>query len=309
MSLQVRLVRPWGDWELSVGRARFSTTLGPDEADALLCEWAPTEELLSFDGPSAWYTCEPRTNPRIGVLSHPDQERFLARLRPEQMLHQAHEDLRYRVPHVTHRVEPVPMTFGDGPRRPRAATIVSNYGGPLSNRGPDIRLRNRFATAAGLDLYGRRSKWRHYRTGRWSLPRLPSSYSGEAEGSWGEPRKVEILSRYHTAVCLENTCEPYYFSEKMVDAALGGCVPVYRAHPTVRDGILREACWVDPADFEMDVDATLEHALSLDRVEVDAQNRVWLESEAVLASREDRVFARIADALRAQADAAAGGTL
>ena len=77
--------------------------------------------------------------------------------------------------------------------------------------------------------------------------------------------KVGLFSRYHAAICLENTLEPYYFTEKFVDGVRAGCVPVYRAHPTVRDGVLRGARWVDPTDFGLSAKRTLEFALSLDR--------------------------------------------
>ena len=294
--MRIRLVRPFGPLTVEADGATFSTELRAEDADALLCEWRPTEELLSFDGPSAWYTCEPRTNPKIGVQSHPDQRRFLGILRPEQLLHHAHEDPRWRVPHMTHAT-PDPARY-DGPRQRRAASVVSNFGGPIRNRGPDIRLRNAFVTAPGVDLFGRRNKWRHYRAGPLSPPRTPRSWKGEVEGDW--PDKLELLARYHAAVCLENTYEPWYLSEKLVDAARSGCVPIYRAHPTVRDGILAGARWVDPADFGLDPAATLEHALALDREEVAEQNHVWLGTEAVRRTSELAVWSTIAAALARQ---------
>ncbi len=296
MTLRVRLVRPFGPLDIETPQALFSTRIAAADADALLCEWAPTDELLSFDGPSAWYTAEPRTNRRIGVLAHPDQRRFLRLLRPEQMLHHAHADPRFRVPHMTHAS--AERTRHAGRREHAAAAVVSNYGGPVHNRGPGVRFRNDFVTAHGVALFGRRSKWRRYRRSWWSWPRLPSAFVSEIDGVWSD--KIELLAHYHTAVCLENTLEPFYFSEKLVDAVRAGCVPVYRAHPTVREGILRGASWVDPADFRLDAARTLEHALSLEREEIAARNFDWLGSEAVAETSQAGVWAKIAEALAAQ---------
>lgn len=296
MKLQVRLVRPFGPFELETDNARFSTAMSARDADALLCEWAPHNEMLTFDGPSAWYTAEARTNPRIGVLAHADQRRFLGLLRPEQMLHHAHEDPRFRVPHMTHgTAEP---TDREGSRVPAAATVVSNYGGPIRNRGPEVRLRNAFVTARGVHLYGRRSKWKHFRPHAWSWPREPASYRGEVDDVC--PDKIDLLAEYHVAICMENTCEPWYFSEKLVDGVRAGCVPIYHAHPTVRDGVLRGARWVDPADHGLDVDRTIAHALSMDREEIARTNFAWLESEGVRATSQERVWSKIADAVQHQ---------
>jgi hypothetical protein len=294
--VNVRVIRPFGPFEIDAGGARFSTAIEASDADALLCEWAPHPDLLTFGGPSAWFTAEPRTNPRIGVLAHADQRRFLTLLRPEQLLHHAHDDSRFRVPHMTHAT-PEPSGY-TGPREPVAATVVSNYGGPIRNRGPDILLRNAFATAPGVALFGRRTKWKHYRARGLSWPRLPRGFRGAVEDFTSE--KVDLLARFHTAICLENTCEPLYFSEKFVDGVRAGCVPVYRAHPTVRDGVLAGARWIDPRDHGLDVRRTLDAALSTDREAVAERNLAWLESETVRRTSERAVWSRMAEALRHQ---------
>lgn len=310
---RIRVTRPWpGSFEMETESARFSTELAPDEADALVCAWAPTEDLLAFPGPSAWYTAEPRTNLRMGVLRHREQRRFLRILEPFQMLHHAHEDPRYRIPHVTHSRA---LVGEEGPRHRtrRAVALVSNYGGSVHNRWPDIRLRNDFVTAEGVDLFGRRDKWKYYSARWFSWPRAPRSFRGGVEEAVesraldahagtgreydGYQGKISLMAQYHTAVCLENTCEPFYFTEKFVHAVLAGCVPVYRAHPTVRDGVLEGAAWVDPGDFGLDSSRSLAHALSLDRGEVAGVNHRWLASDAVRATEMAAVWNRIAEAL------------
>jgi len=232
----------------------------------------------------------------MGVLRQTDQRRSIRRLSPEQLLHHAHPDVRYRVPHVTHTEDSVCQ--GDPPREACACAVVSNYGGPIRNRWPDIDLRNEFVTAAGVHLYGRRDKWKHYRP-RWnSLQRIPPPYQGELLPG---KAKLDILAGYQVAICLENTSEAGYFSEKFVDGVRAGCVPIYRAHPTVRDTVLRGATWVDPGDFDFDPKRTIAHALSLDREEVAAQNFAWFQTDAVRATHAERVWASIGSALCAQA--------
>lgn len=315
MKPTIRLVRPWGPRELDLPEAFLSTEIPADHADALVCEWAPSEELLRFSGPAAWYNCEPWTHPRMGIHAHPDQRAFLSRIEPHQLLHHAAEDASLRVPHVTHRVTGDERY--DGPRERAAAAVVSNAGGPPSNRWPDVELRNAFVTARGVRLFGRRGKWRWYRATRTSWPRTPSSYAGEVgEGmaahgvtvdrvgtnsldDWG---KIALFARHHAVICLENTCEPWYFTEKFVDAVRADCVPVYRAHPTVRDGALRGAAWVDPGDFDLDPTETIAYALTLDRAGVAERNRAWLENAAVRATSFDAVWSRIARLVLGRSD-------
>lgn len=291
--LRVRMERRAGPLELRTGGAVFSTDWTLDEADALLCEWAPTRSLVRFRGPRAWYCGEPIANPAICRGRWQRAWRWALRtLAPHEVLHFGNPDRRYALPPITHWTDLT--ATGDGERLPRAAAVVSNAGG-LRGGGPDVDLRNRFVTAPRVDLYGRRGGWRAFPV----VGRLPASYRGEVPGSWLGVEKVACLARYQVAVCLENTCAAHYFTEKFVDAVRAGCVPVYRAHPTVRDGILRGARWVDPQDFGLDPEATLAHALAQDRRAYAEPNAAWLAGEAVAATRGQAVFARIAGILAA----------
>jgi hypothetical protein len=125
-------------------------------------------------------------------------------------------------------------------------------------------------------------------------------------GNWGTVEKWTAVSRYHAAVCFENTQEPQYFTEKFVDAVAAGCVPVYRAHPTVRDGVLRGAAWIDPADHGDDVDATLDAALRADREAVAEQNARWLTSDGVQRTGMSAVYEQVATVLRSRAEGQRG---
>jgi hypothetical protein len=317
VTFRIRVLRPWGPLHRVIGDTEVSTDVPPADADALLCEWDVYDELFTFPGPAAWFSGEPRENPRMGVLAAPRWATAAMRLRPEQMLYPAHHDPRYRVPHPTHESAEVACVEVHGePRRHAVVALVSNAGGRERDRWPEIELRNRFATSPGVDLYGPEWLWQPFRTGRWPWRRKVLGYRGEPDvayvalgiGATAPPSphmnnsvKIGLFSRYHTALCLENSCEPQYFTEKFVDGVRAGCVPVYHAHPTVRDGILRGARWVDPADFGMSARRTLRHALSLDRREVAEQNREWLRTDAVRATSVERVWERIAGILRAQA--------
>jgi len=46
------------------------------------------------------------------------------------------------------------------------------------------------------------------------------------DGDWTN-RKFEILQDYHFNLCFENTIAPYYCTEKIWDAIIGGCLPIY----------------------------------------------------------------------------------
>ena len=126
-----------------------------------------------------------------------------------------------------------------------------------------------------------------------SRPAAPANYRGEIPGDWPEEQKRELLAGYKVAVCLENSYEPYYFTEKFVEAVCAGCVPVYRAHPTVAEGILRGAVWVDPSNFGHDRTATLEAALAQNAKAIREHNEQWLCSPAVAETHLSVIFARI----------------
>jgi hypothetical protein len=96
-------------------------------------------------------------------------------------------------------------------------------------------------------------------------------------------------------VCLENACAPYWFTEKFVNAARAGCVPVYYAHPTVRDTFLKGAKWIDPADFSFNVSATLQAAEECDAEAFRDQNHRWLQNGLLQTTEGYAVWSRIAD--------------
>jgi hypothetical protein len=296
MCFKIRLLDPWAPEQgrrLVVGEFDFWTEWSPERADGLLSKWRPDPELLEFSGPKVWYCCEPRSTSKLygseqwqGVIRH---------LRPDQMLHHQHPDSQYRVPHITHWGEI--GVDGRSDRKEKAVAVASNFGGPPRKRWKAMRRRVAFATHGLVDLYGRRESWEKFRRHLWSWRGLPNNYVGEIPGGWGVEEKLNRMAEYKVAVCLENTCEPNYFTEKFVDAVRAGCIPVYHPHPTVREGVLRGARWVGPEDYGWNVESTLRAALD---GEIDAYrsgNEEWLRGDAVRATSAREVYRRIGKVL------------
>lgn len=290
---KVRVISPWLK-ELRAGDTLFSASLPAAEADALLCDWAPSDELFAFPRRKAWYCCEPQR--QFAGLFGGQGEAVRAKLRPGEFLFHNHPDPRFRVPHVTH-IEP-PTVNRNADRLERAVAVVSNFGGAPFRRPFDLRLRNAFATHPDVDLYGRAS-WRRYRRGIFSFAGIPANHRGEIPGDWEESDKRNLMARYKVAVCLESAQEENYFTEKFVEAVQAGCIPVYRAHASVRAAFLQGARWIDPGDGAEGVDAVLRRALAGRREEYAEANAAWAATHPALAGTSvDRVFARIGACLR-----------
>lgn len=285
--LQVRVISPWLQ-ELETPEAFFSVKVSTQTADALLCDWNPDPELFTFPRRKAWYCCEPRDQFReLGGGKWPSTR---SRMAPGDFLYHGSPDAQLRVPHITHIENPTVNWNTD--RQERVVAVVSNHGGPPWKRHRGVSYRNRFATNSRVDLYGRKG-WMRYQAGWLNRPGAPKNYKGELPGDWPASIKRELMARYKVAICLENTIEPYYFTEKFVEAVCAGCVPVYRAHPTVAQTILRGARWVDPVNYGNDPEATIDAALSIDAEPVRQQNEQWLASEDIAATHVRNVFGAI----------------
>jgi hypothetical protein len=290
--LQVRVISPWFG-ELDTEEAFFSVNLPSEKADALLCDWAPSEELFTFPRRKAWYCCEPSC--QFNSLGGGTWPTIRDRLAPHEFLWHNHPEERYRVPHVTHHG---PLSINSNPDRiPRAIAIVSNHGGAPWRRHRDLALRSRLVTHPSVDLYGR-SGWRHYRRHWYSRPGFPANYRGEIPGDWDEHGKRELMARYQVAICLENMSEPNYFTEKFVEAVCAGCVPVYRAHETVGENFLKGASWIDSANFDDRTDVTIKRALDELIEPMVSANVIWLASDTIKRTNHRAVFETIARILK-----------
>jgi len=291
--MQVRLISPWTE-RIETELAVFSRDIRTDQADALLCEWAPAPELFTFPRRKAWYCCEPTCQFRgLGNGTWPS---IRARLANHEFLYHGHPNPRFRVPHITH-FEPLAMNHSRQ-RKQKAVAIVSNHGGNPLQAHPDIRYRNALITSPMVDLYGR-SGWRKYRRHWFSWPGFPQNYRGELPGDWPGAEKRRLMSEYKVCVCLENMNEPGYFTEKFVEAVQAGCIPVYRASDDIRDSVLKGATWFDPGDIRWPREQVLVRACEAELQEIQQTNQQWLLTSAVLAATHAKaVYSRIAEMLR-----------
>ena len=155
--LQVRLKSAWTE-RFETPRAVFSRDLPAQQADALLCEWAPDDELFSFRGRKAWYCCEPAC--QLQAMKNGLWLKTRDSLAAHEFLWHGHPEIRYRVPHITH-FETLTTSQNEA-RRNRAIAVVSNYGGNPWHAHRDILYRNALITSPLVDLYGR-SNWNRYR--------------------------------------------------------------------------------------------------------------------------------------------------
>ena len=292
--LQVRVVSPWFG-QLETDEVFFSSQLSQHEADALLCDWAPSEELFDFPRRKAWYCCEPQS--QFKTVGGSVWASVKTQLGAGEFLCHNHPDPAFRVPHVTH-FQNLAVRLGES-RAHRAIAVVSNQGGSPRTRHPGISYRNRFVTSSKVDLFGRES-WRQYRANLFSRAAAPSNYRGEIPGDWPATAKRDLLARYKVAVSLENMNEDNYFTEKFVEAVCAGCIPVYKPDAATADTVLANAFWVDPTAHGDDPDTVIEFALSLNLEAAQAQHAEWIVSNQWLAaSSHSAVFARIARILSA----------
>ena len=70
--------------------------------------------------------------------------------------------------------------------------------------------------------------------------------------------KRPVLSKYVFALAFENTRVPGYVTEKVVDAMIAGCVPVYRGAPDIADHV--------PAGAILDLSRYGKTAEAVDRI-------------------------------------------
>jgi hypothetical protein len=290
--LQVRLISPWTN-HVETETATFSRDITEAKADALLSEWAPSEELFTFRGRKAWYCCEPQCQFRgLQGGRWPD---IKARLGPHEFLYHGHPEEKFRVPHITH-FEDLRMNQ-NLQRRDRAIAIVSNHGGSPLRCHPDIRYRNGLITIPDVDLFGR-SSWRTYRRNWYSLAKAPKNYRGELPGDWSGVEKRNLMAEYKVCICLENMNEPGYFTEKFVEAVLAGCIPVYRATPELRETVLAGACWFDPTDPRWPGEKAILEALQANLRDIQKINQIWIEESTYLrATSMNTVFSKLGRSL------------
>ena len=279
----------WPDWER--GNVIFSPRVPLKEAAGLLAIYDPTEELLQFKGPKLWHTMEPMWHSHY--RRHPVGKKLVSALREDEWVYYANPVERYRVPVVTAR------SFSKTRQanfKERAVATVNYSGGCFWWMKRHTWLRNRMITCPLVDLYGSEPGWRQFSRFPYVWKKgLPSNFcGGKAPGAdLHDPLFLEFLSRFKVYVCLENSYEPYWFTEKLVNAVRCGCIPVYHAHPTVRETFLKDAVWIDPKDFAFNPRRTIEYALAQDIHRIRSINDAWLDSGILENTRQDRVNEKV----------------
>ena len=276
----------------------YSDAITLQEAHALLALYDPTEVLLRFRGPKVWYTYEPSWHTHY--RRHPVGRRLAKTLPASEWLHFANPDPEFRVPNITFSHE-LSRPRVKGFRRKGAVATVNYNGGRHWYLKPHIWLRNRMILEPRVDLFGRRSEWQKFRhfPAVWRQS-YPGNYCGETKLTHLQDAFCEFLSRYKVYVCLENSCEPCFFTEKFVNAARAGCIPVYHAHPTVAKRFLEGAKWIDPKDHAFSARRTLDCALAADVAEFQSANDAWLDSGVIDHTGFRGFFTRIHALLKAK---------
>jgi len=99
----------------------------------------------------------------------------------------------------------------------------------IGNMTPERqRCINALQRVIPCDLYGR----------AFSRP-IPDGYNN----------KLDILRKYRFHYCDENTAMPGYVTEKLVHAALAGCIPIYNSINASIPGIVNRSCFIDSNDL------------------------------------------------------------
>lgn len=271
---------------------RYSPRVSLDEADALLVLYDPSEELLLFDGPKLWFTIEPSWHYHFN--GHPTGRRLVKILDDSERAWYGNPNPDFRIPHPTHR-ELFAFSRDESPKS-AAVACINNYGGKAWFLKRQIRMRNKFVLNPLVELYGSPQAWANFR----QFPCFwrkghPVNYQGRRSPGKDHyaPAHLQLLSSYKVNVCLENSNEYLYFTEKFVNAAQAGCIPVYNAHSSVRETFLHGAKWVDPSDFDFSPEETIKYALAQDQNEYRDSNDRWLKSDALNPSDDREVLNKL----------------
>jgi hypothetical protein len=287
----------WGDF--TIDNVFYSPQLPLEKADGLIALYDPSEELLQFKGARLWFTIEPSWHQHFH--RHPVGRKLMQVLDNSEHAFYGNPDPKYRIPHPTFRG---PLTMPrDTACKPAAVASVTNFGGRTWFLKRHIWLRNRMILCPLVELFGRPESWAKFR----HFPRLwvqrpPSNFQGRSAlgKDHMDEEHIRFLSGYKVSVCLENCVETDYFTEKFVNAARAGCIPVYHAHPSVRKRFLAGAKWVDPADFGFSPQRTIEYALAQDQAEYRRANDAWLKSGVLEESDDHKAFPQLHKILKAK---------
>jgi len=98
-----------------------------------------------------------------------------------------------------------------------------------------------FSHKSYFDLYG--FYWDNFGKNKENFNFIKKCYRGKIED------KIEILRNYKFALCFENAVMEGYITEKIFDALMAGCVPIYYGAPDIKN-YLPENIFIDFRDFK-----------------------------------------------------------
>lgn len=191
--------------------------------------------------------------PRVlfsGEWAEPDMSRFDWALTMWQGRHERHRRLPYWAPHVrTNWGSLDALVRQEGEAAARSA-------GPLPGEFCAFVYRNPVA---------RRERFFELLS-RYKRVTAPGASMNNAPAIGGKVReKTEFLSRFKFVIAFENQSAPGYVTEKIADAFVAGCVPVYAGDAAVRTDF-DPSSFLDAGQFSCD-EALVERVIALDRDE------------------------------------------
>lgn len=279
------------------GRVLFSPDLPFDQVDGMLAYQKPHEALLTFRGPKAWYCIESTNHSafrRKGLWRE-----LRDRLSDQGFLHFSNPNQKFRVPHYTTGHDEHRLYYANDTKRENVAVaVVSSFGGPYWRVKPAASFRTRSILCESIRIYGAASSWEKFR--KWGVGEIgpvgpPTNYCGAPPVQWHSTvAHYRWLSNFKAILCLENRCEPYYFTEKFPAAVMAGAVPIYHPHPTVQWSYLQNAKYINPSDYGYDMEVTVRAALDADITAIQKCNEEWLKSLFLTSSTRRGIFNRIA---------------
>ncbi len=271
----------------------FDNEINVQEADGLLAWGAVDDSFLSYRGIRAWYISEPLTE---SCFRTKYSKLALSTMISGEFLHHSILDPAYHVPAETHYGVRKPLYSECRPTLLGATT--NNFGNFGWRFLKGHRLRNKFLVNPKVALYGSTESWSKFRNWPWSRPSVPTNFVGPTHaGNCHEESFWKFLTKFKIYVCLENSISPYWFTEKFVNAARSGCVPIYHAHQSVRQRYLNGAAWIDPVDYDFDVEKTLVAAVNCDHDAIRKQNYEWLQSPQLDDTNGMAIWTQIANIL------------
>ena len=241
---------------------RTQDLIPPEDADLILLENCPVDgayervmELKKLGKPMLLNASE-----SIFIMPENNDDRILNLFdRVFTYQDQRLADGRFRKYNYTYDL-PTSVPRGDFAKKGLICTIAGNkrvrHAGELYSERVRLILWFEKHHPGDFGLYGRGWDRPHKAAAPWfhrkvlfKWPFRPffakpfSSYRGEVA------RKAEVLARYRFCLCFENAADVSgYITEKMFDAMMAGCVPVYRGADNVAEHVPR-TCFIDYRDF------------------------------------------------------------